>query len=119
MAHGHETEPVATASASAPARRTPRARSSRGGVRWDKVSRAALLGTLGVILLLYISPAKHWVQTSSTAREQTRQLNDLTAENRRLKTRVATLRDPNALQQEARRLGMVRAGERSYVIEKP
>jgi len=82
------------------------------------VSRAALLGTLGVILLLYISPAKHWVETSGTAREQKSELRDLSAENRKLKARVHTLRDPGALEQEARRLGMVREGERSYVIEK-
>jgi hypothetical protein len=30
---------------------------------------------------------------------------------------VRSLRDPGALEREARRLGMVRAGERSYVIE--
>ncbi|MEJ7714889.1 MAG: hypothetical protein WKF40_03935 [Thermoleophilaceae bacterium] len=65
--------PPPTASA-----RRPRARSRRSGVRWDKVSRLALLGTLGVILLLYISPAKHWFEQSATARDQTRQLQDLT-----------------------------------------
>ncbi len=106
------------ATASAPARRTPRARPGRGGVRWDKVSRAALLGTLGVILMLYISPAKHWVETSSAARQQKGELRDLSAENRKLRQRVRTLRDPGALEEEARRLGMVREGERSYVIER-
>jgi cell division protein FtsB len=30
---------------------------------------------------------------------------------------VTTLRDPAALEAQARRLGMVREGERSYVIE--
>jgi cell division protein FtsB len=107
---------MATA-ASAAARRRPRARPTRGGVRWDKVSRIALLGTLGVILLLYLSPAKHWFQQSSTAHEQRQELRDLTRENRHLKQRVSTLRDPAALEEEARRLGMVREGERSYVIE--
>jgi cell division protein FtsB len=86
-------------------------------VRWDKLSRAALLGTLGVILLLYISPAKHWVETSGNAHAQQSELRDLTAENQKLKRRVHTLRDPGALEEEARRLGMVREGERSYVIE--
>jgi cell division protein FtsB len=105
------------ATASATTRRRPRARPSRGGVRWDKVSRIALLGTLGVILLLYLSPAKHWFEQSATAHEQRQELHDLTRENRHLKQRVSTLRDPAALEEEARRLGMVREGERSYVIE--
>ncbi|MGI8749662.1 MAG: FtsB family cell division protein [Thermoleophilaceae bacterium] len=104
--------------ATATAQRRPRARPSRSGVRWDKVSRIALLGTLGVILLLYLSPAKHWLEQSATARDQTQQLHDLTQENTKLERRVATLKDPAALEAEARRLGMVREGERSYVIER-
>jgi cell division protein FtsB len=87
------------------------------GIRWDRVGRLALLGTFFVILLLYISPAKHWLQQSSTARAQRAELRQLTDENRQLKRRVRSLRDPGALEREARRLGMVRQGERAYVIE--
>jgi hypothetical protein len=32
----------------------------RTSIRWDRLGRLALLGTLFVILMLYISPAKHW-----------------------------------------------------------
>jgi cell division protein FtsB len=70
-----------------------------------------------VILLLYISPAKHWLQQSSTAGEQRRQLQELTKDNQQLKARVHDLNDPGALEREARRMGMVRQGERAYVIE--
>src|ERR671916_725868 len=82
-----------------------------------RLGRVALLGTLVVILLLYISPAKHWWQQSRTAAAQKDELRDLTEENRTLKKRVRALRDPGALEREARRLGMVRQGERAYVIE--
>ncbi|MEA2401555.1 MAG: hypothetical protein QOK00_1958 [Thermoleophilaceae bacterium] len=92
-----------------PARRT--------SIRWDRVGRLALLGTLIVILFLYISPAKHWLQQSSTAGAHRQELQDLTRENKQLKQRVHALNDPGALEQEARRLGMVRQGERAYVIE--
>jgi len=77
-----------------------------------------LLGTLGVILLLYISPAKHWFEQSRTAGAQKRELRDLKRENAMLERRVKTLRDPDALERQARQLGMVRQGERAYVIEK-
>jgi cell division protein FtsB len=87
------------------------------GIRWDRVGRLALLATFFVILLLYISPAKHWLQQSSTARAQRSELKELTAQNRELKRRVRSLRDPGALEREARKLGMVRQGERAYVIE--
>ncbi len=66
--------------------------------------------------MLYISPAKHWFEQSSTARDQQQQLDKLTQENKRLKSRVGSLRDPGALEREARKLGMVREGERAYVI---
>jgi cell division protein FtsB len=89
----------------------------RTSIRWDRLGRLALLGTLVVILLLYLSPAKHWLQQSSTAGAQREELQGLTEENRQLKQRVRALRDPGALEQEARRLGMVRQGERAYVIE--
>ena len=77
----------------------------------------ALVGTLGVILLLYISPAKHWIEQSGTASAQKQELEELTAENAKLEQRAEELRDPAALEREARRLGMVRQGERAYVIE--
>ena len=92
----------------------PRRRTS---IRWDRLGRLALLGTLFVILLLYISPAKHWWEQSRTSNAQEQELEDLTQENRGLKERVRALRDPGALEREARRLGMVRQGERAYVIE--
>jgi cell division protein FtsB len=89
----------------------------RTQIRWDRLGRLALLGTLIVILLLYLSPAKHWLQQSSTAGAQREELEELSQENRELKKRVRALRDPGALEREARRLGMVRQGERAYVIE--
>jgi cell division protein FtsB len=89
----------------------------RSGIRWDRLGRFALLATLIAILLLYISPAKHWIQQSRTAGAQREELRELTDENRELRRRVRALRDPGALEREARRLGMVRQGERAYVIE--
>jgi cell division protein FtsB len=77
----------------------------------------ALLLVLGAILLLYVSPTKHWIEQSGTAGEQRSELSELTKENRHLKHRVRELRSPGALEREARRLGMVRKGERSYVIQ--
>ena len=89
------------------------------GVRWDRLGRIGLLLTLGVILLLYVSPTRHWLEQSGTRSAQKQELHQLEGENQRLKRRVRALRDPAALEQAARRLGLVRKGERSYVIENP
>jgi cell division protein FtsB len=70
-----------------------------------------------MVFLLYLSPAKHWIEQSRTAGEQRHELSDLTKQNKALKRRVHELRSPGALEREARRLGMVRKGERAFVIE--
>ncbi len=108
---------------SARTRRTePRPIPGVGGtarIRWDRLGRLALLAVLAVILLLYVSPTKHWIEQSGTRSAQRAELKELSAENATLKRKVRALRDPQALEQEARRLGMVKQGERSYVIENP
>jgi cell division protein FtsB len=89
----------------------------RSGIRWDRLGRVALMGTQLVILFSYASPARQWIKQSGTAGHQRQQLSELNRENQGLKRRVRALRDPGALEREARHLGMVRQGERSYVIE--
>jgi cell division protein FtsB len=89
----------------------------RTGIRWDRLGRVALLATLVLIVLSYASPARQWIKQSGTASHQKQELSQLTAERKKLNRRLRALRDPGALEREARRLGMVRAGERAYVIE--
>lgn len=91
----------------------------RGGIRWDRLSRVALLALLGAILLMYVSPAKHWWDSSRTAAAQSKELTHLETENKRLKERAALLKDPDTLELEARKLGMTRSDERAFVIENP
>ena len=105
-----------------PTRRPPRvartpSRAARPGIRWDRVGRYALLSTLVAILALYVAPAKHWIEQSRTAGGQREELGELVQENRELKRRARRLRDPQWLEREARRLGMVRRDERAFVIE--
>ncbi len=108
---------MATATARAPRRRAS-SNLKLGGIRWDRLSRVALLVLLGAILLMYVSPAKHWWESSRTASAQNAELQHLEAENKRLQERSALLQDPDTLELEARKLGMTRSDERAYVIEK-
>jgi cell division protein FtsB len=89
----------------------------RSTIRWDRVGRYALLGVLGVILLLYVSPAKHWIEQSGTAGHQQAEIDELESEHARLQARLRALKAPGALEREARRLGMVKVGERSFVVQ--
>jgi cell division protein FtsB len=98
--------------ATASARRPP-----AGRIRWDRLGRYALLTVLFAIVLAYIAPVSHWIRQSETAKHEEAQLRELQEENRRLKSRVADLGRPIALEREARKLGMVKEGEQAYVIE--
>ncbi|MDX6659461.1 MAG: Septum formation initiator [Solirubrobacteraceae bacterium] len=77
----------------------------------------ALLFVLFVILLLYIRPVSHWIQQRATADHSRQDLHQLQQENLRLQRRLKSLSGPGAIERNARSMGMVKRGERAYVIE--
>jgi cell division protein FtsB len=87
------------------------------GIRWDRVSRVALLVVLLGMLFLYVGPARSYWSTVQEAKHRRAEVTRLKHENTRLRARRDALRNPAALEREARRLGMVRPGERSYVVK--
>ena len=89
----------------------------RTRIRWDRLGRWALIVVLGFVLYLYVGPAATWVSTYKEAGRKRADVAALKAENQRLRERRRDLQDPAALEREARRLGMVKAGEKSYVVE--
>ena len=82
------------------------------------MGRLALVAMLGVIVLLYLSPVKHWIQQSGTKQDQQQRLDQLKQENARLESRLHYLKRPDSIDREARRLGMVKRGERAFVVPK-
>ena len=89
----------------------------RTQIRWDRLGRWALIAVLAFVVYLYIGPAASWVSTYREAGRKRAEVAALKEENRRLRERRRELRDPEALEREARRLGMVKPGERAYVVE--
>jgi cell division protein FtsB len=86
-------------------------------IRWDRLGRWALLFVLVLVVYLYIGPARNWITTYSEAGNKRKEVAALQAENARLRARRSDLERPSAVEREARRLGMVKAGERAYVIQ--
>jgi hypothetical protein len=107
---------AAAASPASPRRRPAQAGARASGIRWERVGRFALLGVLGIIVLLYIPPVTHWFQQRGTAERSQQQLSELEAERARLRTRLRELSGPGAIEREARKLGMTRRDERPYVV---
>lgn len=108
-----------------PARRTAQSRSGprpiavagRGpGIRWDRVGRVALLLVMIAIVGLYIGPSLSYFSAWRESKAREKVVAKLEREQERLEARRAALRSPRVLEQEARRLGMVKPGETAYVI---
>jgi cell division protein FtsB len=90
---------------------------ARPNIRWDRLGRVFLLAVLAVIVLMYVSPLTRWVTQKNTAKEDTAELRQLENTNAQLKAKLGALKSPEAIELRARQLGMVKQGERSFVIE--
>ncbi len=99
-----------------PATRPSRA-PARSHIRWDRVGRIALLLVLLGVIALYVNPLRSWWSTKQESAQRQSEVAKLERENERLRERRAALKDPRQLEDEARRLGMVKPGERAFVIE--
>lgn len=86
-------------------------------IRWDRVGRWALIAVLLFILALYIRPLTGYWSTWQEAKHKRAEVQQLQRENKELRARRAALSGPTALEQEARRLGMVKPGERAYSLK--
>lgn len=69
------------------------------------------------ILFSYISPAMNFFDAWRGSHSTDAQLQALQQEHKRLAARASSLKDPNAEIEEARRMGMVLDGERSFVVK--
>jgi cell division protein FtsB len=85
-------------------------------MRWDRVGRAAMLLVLVVLAYLYISPIRSLLSDVAQSSARHRQLAALEREAARLHAQERALKRPSTLEIEARNLGLVRPGEREYVV---
>jgi cell division protein FtsB len=108
--------PASSAARRAPARPTTALGAAALRVRWDRVGRTALLLLLLLVALAYIGPARSLLSTWRDSNAKQAQVQELQREHEALLQRARELRDPRTVQAEARRLGMVKPGERSYVV---
>jgi cell division protein FtsB len=90
---------------------------ARDRIRWDRLSRVALLAVLVGVLALYVNPLRSYWSTLQESKARGAEAAALERENKRLTARKNELRDPRALEREARRLGMVRPGEKAFIVE--
>ncbi len=85
-------------------------------VRWDRLGRVGLLLVLVVVVGLYVQHTLSYLSTRAQAQQQLAIVQRLTRQNAILARQQAALSNPATIERDARALGMVRAGERPYVI---
>jgi cell division protein FtsB len=85
-------------------------------VRWDRLGRLALLCVMGALLYLYFSAGISVLSAWKEARSDSAQVSALERQHRTLEAQHAGLTNPGTLLEEARRLGMMRPGEQTYMI---
>jgi len=86
-------------------------------IRWDRVGRWALIVVLAFVLYLYVGPARTRISTHAEAKRKREEVALVRAQNERLRARKRQLEQAGAVEGEARKLGMVKAGEKLYVVE--
>jgi len=94
-----------------------RTRPTHAGIRWDRVGRLALLFVFLGVAALYIGPSISFLQTRSESGRRQQEITKLKQENAELQKRRDALKNPRAVENEARRQGMVKPGERAYVVK--
>jgi cell division protein FtsB len=101
-----------------PPRRKPRviSRAPKLRVRWERVGRFGLLFVLTVVVGLYVQHTLSYFRTHAQAVAQQAIVDQLARQNAQLSRQQKSLNDPATIVHDARALGMVRPGERPYVI---
>jgi len=75
-----------------------------------------MLFVLCVLVYLYISPARSLVGAIGESGRRHAEVAALTAANARLRVQMTSLATPVALERDSRSLGLVRPGEKEFVI---
>lgn len=86
------------------------------GVRWDRLPGSWLVVIVLLMGVLYVPPLHSYYNQRKQTSAQKAQLQQLGKENRALRARAKALRRDSTIELEARKLGMVKDGERPYVL---
>ena len=99
-------------------RRTARAAGKRSRpLRTAVVLRWCIVGVALFVAFLYYQPLASYLQTRSALNERTTEVERLRDERARLRARLADSETVTALAREARRMRLVKPGERIFIVK--
>jgi cell division protein FtsB len=97
-------------------RRRVRRRVGPSRIRWDRLGRTVLVLVLFGVLISYLNPVVNLIDAWRDSKAGEDRLVELEREQASLEEKVEEASSPLTVEREARRLGMIRAGERAYVV---
>ena len=84
--------------------------------RRRRLGRLLALGVVLLLALLYYRPVRAYLDTRHSVQVRTAEVDVLAARKRDLEERLAAIRSGATLVRGARRLGMVKPGERLFIV---
>jgi cell division protein FtsB len=84
--------------------------------RRRRLARWAVLGLVVLLAALYYRPVRAYVETKRTLQARTAEVAGLTVRKRELERRLSEIRSGSTLVRGARRLGLVKPGERLFIV---
>lgn len=85
--------------------------------RSSLLKRWLAVGAIVLVALLYARPLRSYLGVKHDLATRAAQVRTLKAEKRALQLRLAEESTPAALEREARRLGLVRPGEKLFIVK--
>ena len=89
----------------------------RAQARRSRLLRVMVLGTVALVAFLYYHPIARYVETRSSVHQREAEVRQLRGEKGRLEARLAESSTVEALAREARRLNLVRPGEKLFIVK--
>ena len=87
-------------------------------MRWDRLGRVAMLCVLVALGYLYLSAGIHLLSTWRQANGASAKVAVMERENKLLRSQYEALGKPATVEAQARRLDMMKQGERPYIISR-
>jgi cell division protein FtsB len=78
--------------------------------------RWLILGVAVLIGFLYYRPLSTYLETKQELERRTNELHELKEDRTALERRLAGAEEPTSVERQARRLGLVRPGERLFIV---
>lgn len=95
----------------------PRPKKRARPQRTTVLLRWCVLGAVALVGVLYYQPLSSYVETRAALNERAAEVEELRRERSRLQARLADSSTVEALSREARRMSLVRPGEKLFIVK--